>query len=189
MFFIHISLPSLLIISGFILLFPTSATLALMGAVCVHEAGHLLAILATGGRVDGITVTPFGLMIARREQVCSAKSDLAILLAGPFANLIAGLLFFRHPLPGLSAFAADNLSFCLMNLLPVRPLDGGRALEIALSFRHPIVAGMAVKHLSFAVLLILWVVSVGLMLDGSGGLSLFAFCVWLFFAVFLKKTS
>lgn len=189
MFFIHISLPSLLLIAGFILLSPTSATLALMGAVCVHEMGHLLAILLTGGKVDGIRITPFGLMIARRERICSAETDLLVLLAGPFANLIFGLLFFGHPLPGIAAFASDNLSFALMNLLPVRPLDGGRALEIALSFRHPAAAGRIVKFLSLSTLLILWVTSVGLMLDGSGGFSLFAFCVWLFFAVFLKKTT
>ncbi len=188
MFFIHISLPSFVCIAGFILLFPTSATLALMGAVCVHEMGHLLAILLSGGQVDGIQVTPFGLMIARRERICSAQTDLLILLAGPFANLLFGLLFFQHPLPGIAAFAADNLSFCLMNLLPVRPLDGGRALEIALALRHPRAAGRIVKALSFGVLVVLWALSVILLLADLGGVSLLAFCFWLFFAVFLKKS-
>ena len=187
MFFIHISLPSLLIISGFILLFPTSATLALMGAVCVHEAGHLLAILLSGEQVDGIRITPFGLIILRRHKICSYERDVGILLAGPFANLLIGLLFFRHPIPGLAAFSASCLSFFLINVLPVRSLDGGRALEALLNRYFPdFPTERFLKYLSFTVLGLLWLLSIYLLLSNLGGFSLFLFCFWLFASIFLK---
>ena len=52
------------------------------------------------------------------------------MLAGPAVNLLCGLLLAR----GHAWVAAGaHLSLCLFNLLPVRPLDGGRALALAVS--------------------------------------------------------
>lgn len=50
------------------------------------------------------------------------------MLAGPAVNLLCALV-----LGGAHAWVAAgaHLSLCLFNLLPVRPLDGGRALYLA----------------------------------------------------------
>lgn len=189
MFLIHISFQSLLIISAFILLYPTSGTLGMMAAVCAHEMGHLFAILLCGEKVDGIRITPFGLIINRRDRICSYYKDLLILLAGPFANLVTGLLFLGHPNPGLAAFAQSSLSFCLINILPVSSLDGGRALEILLTMLFPMRnIKKAGRMISFGTLLCLWIAAVYLLLLDLGGFSLFLFCFWLFASIFLKKT-
>lgn len=188
MFLIHISLQSLLIIAAFILLYPTSGTLGMMAAVCAHEAGHLFAILLSGEKVDGIRITPFGLIIQRRDRICSYGKDLLILLAGPFANLVCGLLFLGHPSPALAAFAASSLSFCLINILPVSSLDGGRALEILIMMLFPeLPAKKILRFLSFGTLLCLWIAAVYLLLLDLGGFSLFFFCFWLFASIFLGK--
>lgn len=188
MFLIHISPQSLLIIAGFILLYPTASTLGILAAVTIHETGHLFAILLGGEKVDGIRITPFGLIIQRRDRICSYEKDLLILLAGPFANLVTGLLLSGHPNPVLAALAQASLSFCIVNILPVSSLDGGRALEILIRLLFPkLPAGRILRVLSFGTLFCLWIVSVYLMLTGLGGFSLFFFCFWLFASLFLKK--
>ena len=58
----------------------------------------------------------------------SYPGEIAAVLAGPAVNLLCALV-----LGGAHAWVAAgaHLSLCLFNLLPVRPLDGGRALYLA----------------------------------------------------------
>ncbi|MBR4211818.1 MAG: hypothetical protein IKR84_05465, partial [Oscillibacter sp.] len=74
---------------------------------------------------------------------CSRLSygeELFCVLAGPGCNLFAASLcaLAGNPWP---AFAGANLILCAFNLLPVRPLDGGRALELLLSWAAGPAAG------------------------------------------------
>ena len=67
---------------------------------------------------------------ARYFVTPEGEKELAAVLAGPAVNLLCGLLLAR----GHAWVAAGaHLSLCLFNLLPVRPLDGGRALALAVS--------------------------------------------------------
>ena len=60
---------------------------------------------------------------ARYFVTPEGEKELAAVLAGPAVNLLCGLLLAR----GHAWVAAGaHLSLCLFNLLPVRPLDGGR---------------------------------------------------------------
>ncbi|MGM9637942.1 MAG: hypothetical protein ACI3YK_08190 [Eubacteriales bacterium] len=187
MFFIHISLPAALIISAFILLYPTASTLSVILAVALHEIGHLILLLALGERVDGMTITPFGLIIHRRVRICPPTTDLWVHLAGPAANLILFLLLYPIPNPFFTGFAETNLFFGLLNLLPVSSLDGGQALAVLLSlFLSDRTAVRIRKFLSFGVLILLWLTAIYFVLFGYGGTSLLIFCIWLFASVFLK---
>ena len=69
-------------------------------------------------------------------------------LAGPLVNLVCGALFcMRSP-----AFAAYSLMLGIYNLLPVWPLDGGRAVRCALAQHLPLARAEAVsRRSSFAV--------------------------------------
>ena len=83
-----------------------------------------------GGRVLGLRISIFGAELVTDAARLSYPGELAAVLAGPAVNLLCGLLLAR----GHAWVAAGaHLSLCLFNLLPVRPLDGGRALALAVS--------------------------------------------------------
>ena len=102
----------------------------ILSAALLHELGHLLVLGLLGGRVTGLRVSVFGAELTTDAARLSYPGEIAAVLAGPAVNLLCGLA-----LAGLRAWVAAgaHLSLCLFNLLPVRPLDGGRALALAVS--------------------------------------------------------
>ena len=100
----------------------------------LHELGHLAAMAALRLRPSRVCLTAAGMRIERPPglQISFAR-EVAIASAGPAVSLaLAGVLYLL-PLP--PEFCYINLGFGLFNLLPVRQLDGGRALYFFLC-RH-----------------------------------------------------
>ena len=102
----------------------------ILSAALLHELGHLLVLGLLGGRVTGMRVSVFGAELTTDAARLSYPGEIAAVLAGPAVNLLCGLA-----LAGLRAWVAAgaHLSLCLFNLLPVRPLDGGRALYLLIA--------------------------------------------------------
>ena len=98
-----------------------------LSAAALHELGHLAALRLLGGAVTALRISVFG-------------AELAAVLAGPLTNLLAGLALARL---GYPAAAGAHLVLCAFNLLPVRPLDGGRALYLAAAWAAGPAAGEA----------------------------------------------
>lgn len=111
-----------------------TAALALCAAV-IHEAGHLMCMLACGERPSEIFLAPFGMSITRLSYG-GCRREIAIALAGPAANLFAAavlicvMLFCKAS--GLLKPAVVNISLAVFNLLPIEPLDCGRAVRYKL---------------------------------------------------------
>lgn len=105
-----------------LLLLPLDWLFAMMIAAAVHEAGHLLALRLCGGQLLGAELAFGG---ARLEIApMQAGKTLLCALAGPVAGLT--LLFLAERCPRLALCALVQSGW---NLLPLIPLDGGRALE------------------------------------------------------------
>ncbi len=136
-------------------------------AAALHEAGHALAVRVAGGQVVCLRLTALGGVMRYRLSCPNQKADAWIALAGPLAGLFAawiaaGLGSFR--------FAGANLLLSLLNLLPVRPLDGGQVLE---AISH----GRAWQlYLEITCCLLLAAVSIYILSNG-GGASLFLLVV------------
>ena len=97
-------------------------------AVLIHESGHILAIYTVGMKVTRIGLELSGLKIEYSGSE-SGKPDLVSALAGP----IAGVVYYAVAIKMSDAFhlsAQLSLLYSLFNLLPVYPLDGGRAVLI-----------------------------------------------------------
>ena len=105
-----------------------------MAFAALHELGHLGAMAALRVKPSRICLTAAGMRIERPPGLRTGfRQEIIIALAGPAVSLLLAGLFLPSLLP--SDFFYINLGFGLFNLLPVRQLDGGRALYFFLCTR------------------------------------------------------
>lgn len=105
-------------------------------AAGVHEGGHLLALRLLGARVRGFRVGLLGAVLETDSAALSYPGELLAVLAGPGANLLLALLCRRQ-----AVLAGSSIVLGLFNLLPLPALDGGRALELLLTWMLGVEAG------------------------------------------------
>ena len=103
-------------------------------------------ILLLGKKIKRIRIILGGADIS----YCGGKDryldDILIAMAGPLTSLITAVAWADHS----DYFAGINVILCLFNLLPIYPLDGGRAAEAAISyFAGPYKGEKLIKKLSF----------------------------------------
>lgn len=177
---IRICPSSVLTAACLFLLFPAKELLCAAAAVLLHEGGHLLMIALCRTGVHSVTVLPFGAQI--RTGPLTAWQECLISAAGGLCNL-AAFFCFRERFP---VFALHCLVLGVLNLLPVRGLDGGNVTEnLLLLFLPPDTAHRICYAVSFITLFVLWVFSAYLLLYGTGNITLFLLCVFLFAQSFL----
>lgn len=101
----------------------TGISLLFLAAAAIHEVGHALAIRLCGGQILLLRLTSVGGVIRYRLPRPDRVRAVCIAAAGPAAGLAAacGAAAAHSPV-----FAGASLLLSLLNLLPVRPLDGGQ---------------------------------------------------------------
>ena len=106
-------------------------------AATLHELGHFAALRLCGAPVQGVQIGTLGAVMMADRSGLSYGEELLALLAGPLINLLcaAALVPPARELPALYAAAGAHLALGAFNLLPIRPLDGGQALELLVSWR------------------------------------------------------
>jgi len=125
--------------------------IGLFAIIWTHEMGHIAAGWHYRIRSHKITLGPLGGLAHMNAPAETPKEELVIALAGPATHLI--WLAVLWPIEWLMPDAAyyrtwygftvwylvvTNQSLLLFNLVPIFPLDGGRALRAILSLRvHP----------------------------------------------------
>ena len=109
--------------------------LMILGAAAIHELGHYAVLKAAGARVRGLRIGMPGAVMDVDRSGLSYGAELAAVLAGPGVNALCAALLLKLDQNRWAAAAGAHLVLCLFNLLPIRPLDGGRALELLLSWR------------------------------------------------------
>jgi stage IV sporulation protein FB len=136
-------------------------------SILIHELGHVFAFRAFGVRADVVLYSWGGLAVPNGGSRLGTFGQLVVSLAGPFAGfgfaaavsavaLLAGATFHLSVhtvvMPSLSAVVNGsyywnvllndllwvNISWGLLNLLPIYPLDGGQAARALMTHHDPL---------------------------------------------------
>lgn len=130
------SLPGgfVLLAAWFVLANGWEPLLTVLSAAAVHELGHWIVLRRLGAAVTGFRLSALGAVLETDSGSLSYGGELAAVLAGPAANLLAALVLTASAPGRWSAVIGANLLLCVFNLLPILPLDGGRALYLLASW-------------------------------------------------------
>ena len=120
-FKIGISGGACLLFAFSLLVLPLRWIFAAMTAAIVHEACHAIAVYLCGGRLCSFAIGKGGAVLVAAPM--TAIREFLCTLAGP-----AGSALLVLTMPWLPRVAFCSAVHCLYNLLPIYPLDGGRAL-------------------------------------------------------------
>ncbi len=128
----------------------------LIGIVC-HELGHLIALKLCRVPICAVRLRAWGVVLVTQET--SYFKELLCALAGPAASIVLGVALLRS----FSHCAVISFLLAAVNLLPLYPLDGGRALRCLLLMVLPPETGERVLKIvtiavcSLMMLLACWV--------------------------------
>ena len=96
-------------------------------AATAHELGHCTALWLSGGRIGRLRLSAVGAELVL-ERSLSYGRELFCVLAGPAVNILLAAVSAQGAGERWLLFAGINLVLGAFNLLPLPPLDGGRAL-------------------------------------------------------------
>lgn len=124
---------ALVSIAAYAMLWGWSFAIGFVALLFIHEIGHVIQLRREGISASAPTFIPFlGAVIASRSLGDSAAAEARVGLAGPILGSAgAGLCLAIGEVTGsglLLGLAYVGFLINLFNLIPVVPLDGGRAM-------------------------------------------------------------
>jgi len=126
---IHIAENTYIYLVIVLFLVPFPWLFAWLTAVCIHEFCHWLSVRLFGGSVYSLTIG-----ITGANMICQPLTNRKLLisvLSGPIGGFLLVLTAKWFPRLALCSWILS-----VYNLLPLLPLDGGRALQILMKGHH-----------------------------------------------------
>jgi Zn-dependent protease len=125
--------PMLVSIGAYALIWGWRFAVGFVALLFVHEMGHVLQLRREGIKASAPMFIPFlGAAVAMKEMPKNALAEARVGLAGPILGSLGCLAVLGvYGLTGnelFKALAFTGFLLNLFNLLPVLPLDGGRAM-------------------------------------------------------------
>lgn len=107
----------------------------LVGLIFVHEMGHFIAARRSGLAVGAPVFIPFvGAWVAVKDLQMDSETEAYVALAGPVLGSAAAFVCYLVAQSTgerlWMALAYGGFFINLFNLIPLRPLDGGRIVQI-----------------------------------------------------------
>ena len=175
--------PSALVLLAAFLLLSRGLTLpaALLSAALCHELAHVLTLHALHAPPRRLTLSASGaeLYVPDLHRL-SYGGELLAVAAGPVCNLLLWVLLSLLSVDALAVFAGANLLLGALNLLPVRPMDGGRILWLLTAlFTEPYTADRVAALVGAVTGLALLSLCLYLTASTGGGLFLLPGALWL----------
>lgn len=166
----------------FLLLTDTPILLAaLLPAALLHELAHYAVLRLCGVRTARFTLTGLGASLYVPElHRLSYAAELLSAAAGPLMNLLLWVLLSLTGREELTLFAGAQMVLGVLNLLPVRPMDGGRILWLATAYlTEPYTADRVAAAVGLAASSALLALCLWLVLTTGSGLFLLLGALWL----------
>ena len=131
--FLTTSLSMLISIGAYALIYGWKFGVGIVGLLFVHEMGHYIQLRREGIKPSAMVFIPFlGAAVAARSLGGSALSEARVGLAGPILGTLGVLALVPVMLASDDGFwkalVFTGFFLNLFNLLPMLPLDGGRAM-------------------------------------------------------------
>lgn len=150
--------------------------LVMLACCCLHESGHIAAMLLCGCKPVEITLYGGGIKLTPSSRINSFAKDAFILSSGCIVNFV--LAFVSCLATGkLTFFAQTNLLLGGFNLLPVGYLDGGKLLDLALD-------GVKAKVVKTVFALLVCALAATAMVCGSVSVSLVCVLAYMCVSIF-----
>lgn len=165
--------------------------IACLVCAILHEIGHLLAARLLNIPIREISISVGGAKIYPRSYAHSYISEIVMCSAGPAVNAMTAVFaaLIGNTLDPASESCAPytDMSFLsyififsilqlLLNMLPIKDLDGGRIIHCLISQLFSQRAGKQVIFVTTILFsLLMWTASVYFMIRNGGGISLFVF--------------
>ena len=164
-----------------------------LSSALIHELGHIIIMILVGHKPSKIAFNLFDIAIKDdKRNRRNYREDIFILLGGPIANFIMGVilwwLYIRCKNQNVMVLLTENLFLGIFNVLPIESLDGGQILYICLSSKLPQnKAIMALELISFAILLPLAILGFYILLISKYNYSLLFISCYLMGIILIKK--
>jgi Zn-dependent protease len=131
--FLTTSASMLVSIAAYALIWGWKFAVGFVLLLLVHELGHVIQLRREGVEASAPMFIPFlGAVIAAKSMGDDAAAEARVGLAGPILGTVASLvplgIWLATGEPFWQALAYVGFFLNLLNLLPVLPLDGGRAM-------------------------------------------------------------
>ena len=154
---------------------------ALLPAALLHELAHYAVLRLCGVRAARFTLTGLGASLYVPElHRLSYGAELLSAAAGPLMNLLLWVLLSLTGREELTLFAGAQMVLGVLNLLPVRPMDGGRILWLATAYlTEPYTADRVAAAVGLAASSALLALCLWLVLTTGSGLFLLLGALWL----------
>ena len=131
--FLGTALTMLVSVGAYALLFPLWFAVGFVVLIWVHEMGHVLQLRREGIRASAPMFIPFlGAFVAMKQMPKNVLAEARVGLAGPVLGTLGALgalgIYAATHNPLFLGLAYVGFFLNLFNLLPMLPLDGGRAV-------------------------------------------------------------
>jgi stage IV sporulation protein FB len=107
-----------------------------LGAMAIHELGHVTMMILVGCPPREIRFLPFEINIVSDQSCSSAWEQFSISVGGIIINLLVFLVFIGEP------FGYVNLYLALFNALPLYSMDGYQILTHLFGEKSPVTIGV-----------------------------------------------
>lgn len=132
--FLSTGLTALLSVGAYSLIFSWQFAIGLVVLIFIHEMGHVIALRRYGVKASAPIFIPFmGAFIGMKQLPKNATMEAVVGLGGPVIGSLGALgawvLYAIYDDPLFLIMTYIGIVLNLFNLLPILPLDGGRAVS------------------------------------------------------------
>lgn len=187
---VEISVPFTVILAFLLINDKTGLMSASLVAVLLHEIGHLAVMVLYRCQPQSIKLSSAGILICG-SAFCTSCENILISLSGPVSNLLFTLIFYLFSKIFCSTlflyFAAVQFIVGIVNLLPIKGLDGGAILYAVLSKFSRINADLICNLVSIFLAFFVLAAGVGLAIKNVSNPTLLLLGIYLIVLNLMKR--